>query len=265
MACAREYARTGTARQYSRRQVSRHKARYGVAEVVAPVVSAPVVAAEEAPNIVENAANDVHSPDDLNLMDDVHPLDDVQSPDGVHSPGPVVLAVDDQQYGSQRDDGMGRPRNAFAVHDPAKLELLLDLCSKHNLTCAGKCFVHVPCSLFQSSFSVFLVLLPVLLSLFCCLASPMHSLVATHSNCGLCFQLYGGPPATTPIPCTTLECSMFAAPRCRHVVQGPLVPGCVPANKCYVHCSRLRAACRGHIWADCESLGGRVGCKWMFA
>ena len=101
MECAREYARTGSSRQYSRRQVSRHKARYGVAEVVAPVFPAPVeVAAEEAPN----AANDVHSPDDLNLnLVDAHPPEDVHSPDDVHSP------VEDQQYGSQREDGMGAP------------------------------------------------------------------------------------------------------------------------------------------------------------
>ena len=117
--------------------------------------------------------------------------------------------------------------------------------------------MHVPCSLFQSS--VFLILLPALLSLSCCLSSPMHSLVATHSNCGLCFQLYGGHPATTPIPCTTLGCSMFAAACRGHFVLGHLVPGFVPVTSVM---SPVRGCVplAGDIYGSLESLGGRVGC-----
>ena len=114
-----------------------------------------------------------------------------------------------------------------------------------------------------SSFSVFFFSLPdspscsplaILLSL-----PPMHSLVATHSNCGLCLQLYGGHPAATPIPCTTLGCSMFAAACRGHVVLGHLVPGCAGITSVMPPvCGCVPLA--GDIYGSLESLGGRVGC-----
>lgn len=147
----RACAQLGHSRNYSERQVFRHKARYGVLGV--SVCGGPLEAAP--------AASHVAGPESFIVDPEVLP-DIFQAPEVLldipHDVIPESLAVganyDDQVFaGDDSPRGPGRPRNAFIVHDPARLELLLDMCTKHNLTCDGEiAFFYLHSLIFFSVF-----------------------------------------------------------------------------------------------------------------
>lgn len=152
----------GHPRNYSERQVFRHKAKYGVLGVsVIVLLEAPPAASVAGPeSFLEDLPDIPQAPEDL--------PDIPQAPEVLLDiPHDAILAVgaeyDDQVFAGSDPKGPGRPRNSFIVHDPARLELLLDMCTKHNLTCDGEIslspLLDFCCSVFGlHSFLIFLTL-----------------------------------------------------------------------------------------------------------
>ena len=116
-----------------------------------------------------DAMEDLIAPDDV-LYDVIDPDDLLDAP--VQEPADQDCGEPaDQDYGEPADldcgdpRGPGRPRNRFEVQDPARLELLLDLCSKHNFTASGNSLLACLFSISFQSRSIFSLTLCRLLSL----------------------------------------------------------------------------------------------------